>query len=203
MNQPTTSTTPFIASVRVLAERGGSVPMGWQLGYNAMLCSLMAIHCQARGQVTFSGPHIEDINLRVSQKGSDPVVAGILGRLARVTAQTCEVCGSPGTLRCMGGTTKVLCSRCAAPRMASHALGQLLTELEAADHGRAGRIIWYDDMPPQVRPMLDADVWLPAKQTGDVSTKYRTSHSRLQSQRPRLEAMRCALEKAIETDDGG
>jgi hypothetical protein len=104
MNMTKPPTTPFVESIRWLEARCGSVPAGWQLAYNDMLCRLMAADCPARADIVVRGPFMDDLNLRVTQSAFDPVVAGILRRLERATAQTCEGCGRPAKLRCLDRT---------------------------------------------------------------------------------------------------
>ena len=63
MNMTPANSTPFVESIRWLEARCESVPEGWQLAYNSMLCRLMAADCPARAEITVRGPHMDDLNL--------------------------------------------------------------------------------------------------------------------------------------------
>lgn len=196
MSKITRETTPFVESIRWLEARCESVPLGWQLAYNHMLCRLMAADCPARAEITVRGPYADDLNLRVTQSGSDAVVAGILKRLERVTAQTCEVCGRPGRLRCQDRRVWVLCGHCAGPRLAALALTRVLSDLEKTTDGSPDEEIWWDAAPVQLRPLIPADAWQVLDIGGMPSTVQYTSSRRLEKHRRWLEAVRRALDSA-------
>ncbi len=188
--------TPFVQSIRWLEARCESVPDGWQLAYNDMLCRLMAADCPARAEIIVRGPYIDDLSLRVTQSAPDPVVASILKRLERATAQTCEVCSRPGKLRCLDRTVKILCSHCAGPRLASLALARVLRDLDKAADGSLGEEIWWESVPVQLRPLIPASAWQVLDVAGVHSPVRYTSNRRLEAHRPWLEAVRRALDES-------
>ena len=196
MNVSNPETTPFVESIRWLEARCESVPAGWQLAYNSMLCKLMAADCPARADITVRGPYIDDLNLRVTQSAFDPVVAGILRRLERATAQTCEVCGRTGRLRCLDRTVKVLCGHCAGPRLASVALTRVMRDLDKTVKGTLNEEIWWESAPVQLRPLIPASAWQVLDFTGVPSSLFYTTIGRLVRHRPWLEAVRRALDEA-------
>ena len=199
MNQPTPEPTPLVESIRWLEARCESVPQGWQPIYNDTLSKLMAVDCQARAQVTLGGPFMDDINLRITQRGIDPVISGILRRLERATAQTCEVCGRPGKVRCLDRTVKVLCSCCAGPRLASLAMTRLLRDLNETANGKPSDEVWWTTAPIQLRPLIPASAWQVLDIADTPSPIQYTSHDRLAKHRPWLEAVQRALDQAVET----
>lgn len=204
MNHALAPRTPLEEDLRKLVDRGGSVPDGWQTPYAETVARLYAVACEGRAHVRLDGPLMADCNLHITHRGGDSVIKGILSRLERTTAQTCEVCGRPGRLRVFGMTIKVLCAVCAAPRLALHAVSQLLGDLGLAAEGGFNRPMTFDDMPVQLRPMLSADVWKPLTGSGgDEPPKHATSLRQLQGLRPHLEAVRHALTTALETDHAG
>ena len=203
MKQATPKATPFLDSVRWLETRCEWVPVGWQLAYNEALCKLLAIDCAARAHITVSGPYMEDLNLRVGQNGTDSVVAGILGRLERKTAQTCERCGRPGTLRLLDRPViKVLCGFCAGPRLASAALSRLLRDMNQSVSSSLSKEIWWEAAPVELRPLIPAAAWHVFPGNGTSASIWYTSHAQLTSHRPWLEAVQRALDEAPEADDG-
>ena len=196
MNMTTPATTPFVESIRWLEARCESVPAGWQLAYNDMLCKLISTDCPGRAEITVRGPYVDDLNLRVAQSAIDPVVAGILRRLERATAQTCEVCGRPGRLRCLDRTVKVLCGHCAGPRLASLALTRVMRDLDKTVTGSSDEEIWWESAPVQLRPLIPASAWQVLDVAGVASPVQYTSSRRLEKHRPWLEAVRRALDEA-------
>ena len=196
MHVTTPETTPFVESIRWLEARCESVPAGWQLAYNNMLCKLMAADCPARADITVRGPYMDDLNLRVTQSAFDTVVAGILRRVERATGQTCEVCGRPGKLRCLDRTVRILCGHCAGPRLASLALTRVLHDLDKIADGSSDEEIWWQAAPVQLRPLIPASAWQVLDLAGVPSAIQYTSSSRLQKHRPWLEAVRRALDRA-------
>ena len=196
MNMTTTIPTRFVESVRWLEARCETVPDGWQLAYNDMLCSLMAADCPARAEIVVRGPYVDDLSLRVTQSAFDPVVAGILKRLERTTAQTCEVCRQPGSLRCLDRTVKVLCGHCAGPRLASLALTRVMRDLDKTANGSPDEEIWWESAPVQLRPLIPASAWQVLDVAGVPSPVQYTSSRRLEAYRPWLEAVRRALDDA-------
>ena len=196
MNMTTTIPTRFVESVRWLEARCETVPDGWQLAYNDMLCSLMAADCPARAEIVVRGPYVDDLSLRVTQSAFDPVVAGILKRLERATAQTCEVCRRPGRLRCLDRTVKVLCGHCAGPRLASLALTRVMRDLDKTANGSPDEEIWWESAPVQLRPLIPASAWQVLDVAGMPSPVQYTSSRRLEAHRPWLEAVRRALDDA-------
>ena len=198
MNPSTPEATPLVDSIRWLEARCESVPQGWQLIFNDALRKLMAVDCQARAQVTLVGPYVDDINLRITQRGIDPVISGILRRLERATAQTCEVCGRPGKVRCLDRTVKILCGCCAGPRLASFAVTRVLRDLDETASGKSSDEVWWATAPVQLRPLIPAAAWQ-VLDVPDASSAVRyTSHARLATHRPWLEAVRRALDQAVE-----
>ena len=196
MNMTTTIPTRFVESVRWLEARCETVPDGWQLAYNDMLCSLMAADCPARAEIVVRGPYVDDLSLRVTQSAFDPVVAGILKRLERATAQTCEVCRRPGRLRCLDRTVKVLCGHCAGPRLASLALTRVMRDLDKTANGSPDEEIWWESAPVQLRPLIPASAWQVLDVAGVPSPVQYMSSRRLEAHRPWLEAVRRALDDA-------
>jgi len=196
MNITTPEPTPFVQSIRWLEARCESVPDGWQLAYNDMLCRLMAADCPARAEIIVRGPYIDDLSLRVTQSAPDPVVAGILRRLERATAQTCEMCKRPGKLRCLDRTLKVLCGQCAGPRLASLALTRVMRDLDKSAKGSSDEEIWWETAPVQLRPLFPASAWQVLDVAGVPSPVAYTSSRRLEAHRPWLEAVRRALDDA-------
>ena len=198
MNKTSPQTTPFMECIRWLEARCESVPQGWQFAYNEMLRKLAAADCPARADIRVRGPYVDDLNLRVTQSGLDPVVAGILRRVERATAQTCEVCGRPGKLRCLDRTVKIMCGCCAGPRLASVAVTRVLRDLDQAATGKPSEEIWWTTAPLQLRPLIPASAWQ-VLDVPDASSAVRyTSHARLATHRPWLEAVRRALDQASE-----
>lgn len=198
MNPSTPKVTPLVDSIRWLEARCEYVPQGWQFIFNDTLRKLIAVDCQARAQVTLGGPYMDDINLRITQHGIDPVIAGILQRLERATAQTCEVCGRPGKVRCLDRTVKILCGCCAGPRLASLAVTRVLRELDETAPGKPSEEIWWTTAPLQLRPLIPASAWQ-VLDVPDASSAVRyTSHARLATHKPWLEAVRRALDQASE-----
>lgn len=195
MNNAEPQITSFVESIRWLEARCESVPLGWQPAYNEMLCKLMAADCPTRADISVRGPYVDDLSLRVTQSGFDPVVAGILRRVECATAQTCEVCGRPGKLRCLGPTVKVWCGYCAGPRLASFALTRVLRDLDKTANGSPDEEIWWEAAPVQLRPLIPADAWQVLDIAGMRSKVQYTSSSRLAKYRPWLEAVRRALDK--------
>lgn len=189
-------TTPFVESIRWLEARCESVPDGWQLAYNDTLCRLMAADCPARADIVVRGPYLDNLNLRVTQSAVDPVVAGILKRLERTTAQTCEVCRRPGRMRCLGRFVKVLCGPCAGPRLASVALTRVIRDLDNTVKGSWDEEIWWESAPLQLRPLIPATAWQVLDVAGISSPVRYTSVRRLETHRPWLEAVRRALDSA-------
>lgn len=198
MNQPTPEPTALVESIRRLEARCEYVPQGWQLTYNDTLHKLMAVDCQARAQVILGGPCLDDLNLRITQRGIDPVISSILRRLERATAQTCEVCGRPGKVRCLDRNVKVLCGGCAGPRLASLAVTRVLRDLDETANGKPSEEIWWTTAPLQLRPLVPAAAWQVLDGSGASSAVHYTSHARLAKHRPWLEAVRRALDKAVE-----
>jgi hypothetical protein len=196
MNMTTPATTPFVESVRWLETRCESVPAGWQLAYNDMLCKLVAADCPARAKITVCGPYMDDLNLRVTQSAPDPVIAGILRRLERATAQTCEACGRPGKLRCLDRTVKVLCGHCAGPRLAFLALTRVMRDLDKTENGSPDEEIWWQSVPVLLRPLIPASAWQVFDIGGVESPVRYTSTGRLQKHRTWLDAVRRALDEA-------
>ena len=197
MNHRLELCTPLEEDLRKLVDRGGSVPDGWQTPYAETIARLHAVACEGRAHIRLDGPLMADCNLHLTHRGGDSVIKGILRRLERTTAQTCEVCGRPGRLRVFGMTIKVLCAVCAAPRLALHAVSQLLGDLQLAAEGGFSKPLTFDETPVQVRPMLSAEVWKPLTgSSGDEPSTYATSLHQLQAHRPRLEAVRQALGKS-------
>ena len=195
--------TPFQEGIRKLVDRGDSVPDGWQTAYTETIARLHAVACESRSHVRLDGPLMADCNLYLTHRGGDRVIEGILGRLERTTAQTCEVCGRPGRLRIFGQTLKVLCPVCAAPRLALHAVSKLLRDMELADARGLSEPITFDETQMQLRPMLLAQVWEPLiDHSGDEPPTYVTSLSQLLALRPRLEAVRQTLVATLETGHG-
>ena len=198
MNQPTPEPTPLVESIRWLEARCESVPQGWQLIYNDTLRKLMAVDCQARAEITLGGPFMDDINLRITQRGIDPVISGILRRLERSTAQSCEICGRPGKVRCLDRTVKVLCGCCAGPRLASVALTRVLRDLDETANGKPSEDVWWTTAPIQLRPLIPAGAWQALDVPDASSAVHYTSHTRLAKHRPWLEAVQLALDGASE-----
>ena len=196
MNMATTEPTPFVRSIRWLETRCESVPDGWQLAYNDALCRLMAADCPARAEIVVRGPYMDDLNLRVTQSAPDPVVAGILKRLERATAQTCEVCRRPGKLRCLDRTVKVLCGQCAGPRLAALALTRVMRDLDKTANGSSDEEVWWESAPVQLRPLIPASAWQVLDVAGVHSPVRYTSNRRLEAHRPWLEALRRALDES-------
>ena len=196
MNMTTPEPTPFVRSIRWLEARCESVPGGWQLAYNDALCRLVAADCPARADIVVRGPYVDDLSLRVTQSGPDPVVAGILKRLERATAQTCELCRRPGKLRCLDRTVKVLCGHCAGPRLASLAVTRVLRDLDKTAKGSPDEEIWWESVPVQIRPLIPASAWQVLDVAGVHSPVRYTSSGRLAEHRPWLEAVRRALDEA-------
>lgn len=196
MNMTKPEPTPFVRSIRWLETRCESVPDGWQLAYNDALCRLLAADCPARAEIVVRGPYMDDLNLRVTQSAPDPVVAGILRRLERATAQTCELCRRPGKLRCLDRTVKVLCGQCAGPRLASLALTRVMRDLDQTAKGSPDEEIWWVSAPVQLRPLIPAAAWQVLDVAGMPSAVMYTSSGRLQQYRPWLEAVRRALDEA-------
>jgi len=201
MNQPTPQANPLIDSIRWLEARCEFVPQGWQLPYNDTLRKLMAVNCQARAHVTLGGPFMDDINLRITQFGIDPVISGILRRLECATAHTCEICGRPGTLRALGRTVKVLCGICSGPRLASLAATRLLRDLDEAAKDDSSEEIWWDATPVQLRPLIPALAWQVLDVAGEPSPVRCTNHARLEKHRSWLVAVQRALDQAVEAQD--
>ena len=195
MTMTTPEPTPFVRSIRWLEARCESVPDGWQQAYNDALCRLMAADCPARAEIVVRGPYMDDLNLRVTQSAPDPVVAGILKRLERATAQTCEVCGRPGKLRCLDRTVRVLCGHCAGPRLAVLALTRVMRDLDKTANGSSDEEIWWVSAPVQLRPLIPAAAWQVLDVAGEPSAIRYTSSGRLQKYRPWLEAVRRALDE--------
>ena len=203
MNRSLEPETPLHADLRKLVDRGSCVPDGWQAAYTRTIARLYAAACDCRVHVRLDGPLMADCNLYVTHRGGDGVIKGILGRLERTTAQTCEVCGLAGRLRVFGKVTKVLCPVCTAPRVALQAVSQLLSELKLAVDGGSCKTLTFDEVPMQLRPMLPAKVWEPLIDgSGDEPPTYVTSLSQLQALRPRLEAVRQTLVATLETGHG-
>ena len=190
--------TPLVDSIRWLEARCESVPQGWQLIYNDTLRKLMAVDCQARALVTLGGPCLDDLNLRITQRGVDPVISGILRRLDRATARTCEVCGRQGKVRCLDRSVKILCACCAGPRLASLAVTRVLRDLDETAKGRPSEEIWWTTAPVQLRPLVPAAAWQVLDVPDASSAVHYTSHARLARHRPWLEAVRRALDEAVE-----
>lgn len=203
MSTHPSSASPFSASIRGLEARCGQVTWGWQKIYNRTLCRLVAVQCPARDHVSLHGPHVLDISLDIEQRGEDTVVAGILRKLQTATAQTCEVCSRQGTLRPLGRTVKVLCGSCAGPRQAAAGMAQLVAELEASSRNVEDKPIWWDDVPIEIRPLLPAAAWQRVGAAGNAGTTYATSLSRLRSQTPWLQAIKRALDEAVESQEPG
>ena len=201
MNQTTPKSTPFLDSIRWLEVRCGFVPLGWQLAYSDALRKLMAVNCEARAQATLTGPFMDDINVRITQRGADPVVSGILRRLECACANTCEVCGRPGKIRCLDRTVKVLCAGCAGPRLASVAVTRVLRDLDETADGKPSEEIWWTTAPVQLRPIIPTSAWQVLEIAGTPSAIQYTSHARLATHRPWLEAVRRALDQAVEARD--
>ena len=204
MNRTLEPETPLQADLRKLVDRGGSVPDGWQTPFTETIERLYAVACEGRAHVRLDGPMMADCNLRVTHRGGDRVIEGILGRLERTTAQTCEVCGRPGRLRVRGLTIRVLCPVCAAPRLALQAVLQLLSDLKLAAEGAPAKMLTFDEMPMQLRPMLPAEVWEPLiDSSGDEPPTHATGLHQLQAIRPRLESMRQTLVATLGAGHGG
>lgn len=198
MNQPTPEPTPLVESIRWLEARCESVPQGWQLIFNDTLRKLMAVDCPARAQVILEGPFMDDMNLRITQRGIDPVIFGILRRLECATAQTCEICGRPGKVRCLDRTVKVMCGSCAGPRLASLAVTRVLRDLDDTANGKPSEEIWWTTAPLQLRPLIPASAWQVLHVPDASSAVHYTSHARLATHRPWLESVRRALDQASE-----
>lgn len=196
MNKTSPQTTPFMECIRWLEVRCESVPQGWQLAYNEMLRKLAAADCPARADIRVRGPYVDDVSLRVTQSGLDPVVAGILRRVERARAQICEVCGRPGKLRCLDRTVKVMCSCCAGPPLASVAVTRVLRDMDEAATGKPSEEIWWQSAPVQLRPLIPASAWQVLDLAGFPSAVRYTSCGRLARFRPWLEAVRRALDTA-------
>lgn len=195
--------TPFQEGIRKLVDRSDSVPDGWQAAYRETIARLHAVTCDGRANVRLDGPLMGDCTLYVTHRGGDRVIEGILGRLERTTAQTCEVCGRPGRLRVLGQTINVLCPVCAAPRFALQAVSQLLSDLKLAAEGGPTKTLTFEETPMQLRPMLSAEVWEPLiDSSGDEPPTHSTNLHQLQALRPRLEAVRQALEATLEAANG-
>ena len=64
----------FRSSIRMLAERAGSVPAGWRQAYQDALVAFSAVDCPGRREVMLIGPFVDDISLRVSANRVDRVV---------------------------------------------------------------------------------------------------------------------------------
>lgn len=203
MNRSLEPETPLHTDLRKLVDRGGSVPDGWQAAYTETIARLYAVACNGRAHVRLDGPLMADCNLYVTHRGGDRVIKGILGRLERTTAQTCEVCGRVGRLRVFGQKIKVLCPVCTAPRLALHAVSQLLSDLTLAVEGGPTKTLTLEETPMQLRPMLSAEAWEPLiDSSGNEPPTYVTSLHQLQALRPRLVAVRQALEATLEAANG-
>ncbi len=199
MNQTTPKSTPFLDSIRWLEVRCGFVPPGWQFAYNDALRKLLAVNCDARADVTLTGPYLDDINVRITQRSADPVVSGILRRLECASANTCEVCGRPGKVRCLDRTVQVLCGCCAGPRLASLAITRVLRNLDEAANGKPSDEIWWTTAPFQLRPLIPAGAWQALDVPDASAGVLYTSHTRLAEHRSWFEAVRSALDHASET----
>jgi hypothetical protein len=186
--------TPWAEGIRKLEERAGSVPDGWLRPYADTLAKLYAVSSAEREHIRLDGPLTADRHLYLTHHGGDSVVTGILGRLERMTAQTCECCSRPGTLRIYGDRMKILCPACAAPILALDAISDLLDDLDSVDQISIDQPILFDDLPVQIRPMLSAECWDPVyRRSIGRSQRHELNRVRLLAQRPRLEAIRREL----------
>lgn len=203
MSTAPSSASPFSTSIRSLEARCEQVAWGWQNIYNKTLCRLAAVQCPARDHVSLHGPNVLDLSLEIEQRGEDSVVAGILRKLQTATAQTCEVCSRQGTLRTLGRPVKVLCGTCAGPRYATAAITQLIAELEATSRNIEDKPIWWDNAPIEIRLLLPAAAWQVVGTAGNEGTTYATSLARLRSHAPWLQAVKRALDEAVERQEPG
>tara|TARA_R110001599_G_scaffold155466_5_gene341257 strand:+ start:280 stop:885 length:606 start_codon:yes stop_codon:yes gene_type:complete len=189
---------PFEGDVRMLAERAGSIPMGWRAVYYGCLSKLMSVSCPARHGYRLAGPFDAEGTLHIVYAGDDKVVCGIVDRLERTAACTCEVCGRSAKRRTMINTTMVLCGRCAAPRLLRDAIGVVLNQLALAESTGTSLTIPFDDVPFQLRMVLQPTLWPPATRPESDPAHPDVTHKDLHRARPMLIKISSALERAID-----
>lgn len=193
----------FRSSIRMLAERAGSVPAGWRQAYQGALVAFSAVDCPGRNDVILIGPFVDDISLRVSADRLDRVVRGIARSLSARTAQTCEKCGRAGRLRIFPtGNCSVLCPTCAAPRILSLELTHLLRDVDHADHTQSPRKQSYDEVPFQVRPVIPREAWRcePSIEHGSRETTF-VSDAALRCLKPRFDLLQGKLAAFLDSGE--
>lgn len=189
---------PFEMAIRMLAERGGSVPMGWRTVYYDCLSKLVAVSCPRRHGYRLAGPFDAECTLRIVFAGDDKVVAGIVDWLERTASCTCEMCGRMAKRRVMGNITMVLCGRCAAPRLLRNTIGVVLNDLALAESTGTSLTIAFDALPFQLRMVKQSTLWpRPATSASDPGRPDITRKD-LNRARPLLIKVRSVLERAIE-----
>jgi hypothetical protein len=76
-------------------------------------CSLIATHEEHEGRTAFLFTQIKEKygTLRIYSAGGDAYTAGIIAMAEAMSGETCELCGSPGTLGGAGWLT-TRCNNC-------------------------------------------------------------------------------------------
>lgn len=189
--------TAFVSSIRMLAERGGSVPPGWRYVYYETLHRLRAADCPGRGTLKLSGPFVGEEALTIIATGSDVKVDGMLRRLERQSTFTCQACGRVGKARDLGNKIEVLCSSCAAPRMLQFELKKLIENLAASVNSERPVIVSYSQNPIPLRPVVPASVWWPVRTGSGTDETCCTTHDALRRHTNRFEQVQAALDSQL------
>jgi len=190
--------TPFLKDIHKLAERAGWISAGWRGAYHDSLVKLAAVACEIRGPYRLSGPFESDSKLRVAYSGTDKVVRGILDRLKRTAECTCEICGRRGKRRDTGSSPMVLCARCAAPRLLREAIEVLMRDLAQAEINGSSCVIAYEDLPIQMRLVMQSSIWPRDALTGDDPAKPIVRVEDVRRATSMLKEVRLILDRAID-----
>ena len=189
---------PFETDIRILAERGGSIPMGWRSVYYDCLSKLMAVSCAARHGYRLAGPFDAEGTLHIVYAGDDKVVSGIVDRLERTAACTCEMCGRSAKRRTMRSTIMVLCGRCAAPRLLRDVIGVVLDDLAHSELTDTPLRISFGNLPFQLRMLMQSTLWPRAACLDPDPGRPDVLRGDLRRARPMLTKISSVLERAID-----
>lgn len=118
-------------TVRRLGDYEGLIPFGWLGIYRHCMRSLSAIGCPDRDRIQFGAPDTDAGILTIScidqiNDQPDPIVMGILRKLAQRSMHTCEQCGSRLSVQRRTYKAHSLCIRCFVPRLMQRELQQWL-----------------------------------------------------------------------------
>jgi hypothetical protein len=189
--------TAFSGGIQELNRRAAMPPLGWQKIYFKMLMKLQAINCRRRSKIELWGATMEKGEIDIVFSKVDRVINGILRKTKARMQSTCEICGRYGKPVALENGSKVLCSKCLAPRKLKSQIDDFFETVNDDDFAEKGNIFSRDDFDDRFLKLIPQEDWSRVKSHEHCIEVDCITADRLLQLKPRLFALRTYLDHQI------